>query len=142
MLELHRSVLRSDLGLASLPAENVERLAHIQFEGQQASFRVEFPDADYLMVLWNGAPVGQLVLNRAPDEIYGVDIVLLPEARGRGIGARVLQQLQDVARAGRKPFRFRVRKGNRAIGLYLRLGFLPLEESEIDLLMEWNPTLD
>jgi GNAT superfamily N-acetyltransferase len=54
------------------------------------------------------------------DELY-----LVPEARGRGLGARVLAWLEDEARRrGVRRLFLEVEHGNRAIALYRRAGFL------------------
>jgi GNAT superfamily N-acetyltransferase len=52
------------------------------------------------------------------------DLYLEPGARGRGLGRRVVQELVVVARdAGCVALHLEVMRGNRADGLYRRLGF-------------------
>jgi GNAT superfamily N-acetyltransferase len=54
------------------------------------------------------------------DELY-----LVPEARNRGVGSRVLALLEDEARAfGVRRVFLEVERKNRAIGLYRRAGYL------------------
>jgi GNAT superfamily N-acetyltransferase len=54
------------------------------------------------------------------DELY-----LVPEARGRGLGARILAWLEDEARRrGVQRLFLEVEPGNRAITLYRRAGFV------------------
>ena len=54
------------------------------------------------------------------DELY-----LVPEARNRGFGTRVLALLEDEARAlGVRRVFLEVARRNRAIGLYRRAGYL------------------
>jgi diamine N-acetyltransferase len=78
-----------------------------------------------------GRPVGYAVLTWAfsveaggreacVDELY-----LVPEARNRGFGSRVLGLLEDEARAlGVRRVFLEVARKNRAIGLYRRAGYL------------------
>ena len=57
-----------------------------------------------------------------------VSIAVLPGHRGRGIGAALLNELQQVARAGGVAgLSLSVERDNPAYGLYERLGFRPID---------------
>ena len=52
-----------------------------------------------------------------------IDIALLPDHRGRGIGARLLRDVLHEATAAGLPVRLSVERSNPARSLYERLGF-------------------
>ena len=78
---------------------DAEKLAFLQqqFDAQHAHWQRHYHDTDWLLVLHHGEPVGRLYLSRWPREHRIVDIALLPEHRGQGLGAALLQDLLAVA---------------------------------------------
>jgi ribosomal protein S18 acetylase RimI-like enzyme len=68
-----------------------------------------------------------------------VDITLLPEHCGAGIGTGILRDLLAEAAAAGKPVRIHVERQNPAWRLYERLGFAPIEDKGVYYLMEWRP---
>jgi ribosomal protein S18 acetylase RimI-like enzyme len=80
-----------------------------------------------------------LLLSRLEDEIRLVDIALLPEHRGQGIGRRLIEGLFAEAAGAGKAVRLHVGKDNRAVPLYTRLGFQIIGDKETHFFMEWRP---
>jgi GNAT superfamily N-acetyltransferase len=111
----------------------------MQFAAQDAYYREHYPGAAFQVILCDGAPVGRLYVHRRPAEIRIMDIALLPEYRGAGIGTFLLRDLlAEGARRG-TPVTIHVERFNPALRLYARLGFRPLEDKGVYLLMEWSP---
>jgi ribosomal protein S18 acetylase RimI-like enzyme len=108
----------------------------VQFKAQQAC-RLQFPEADFQIVLLAGHPIGRLVVNRAADEFRLVDIALLPQHRNAGVGTALIRELMAQAVAAGKPLRLTVLKGHRAARLYQRLGFAKTGESALHDQMQW-----
>lgn len=107
-----------------------------QFDGQQLSYRQEFPDATHDIVLAAGKPVGRLYVARSREAVTVVDITLLAAHRGQGWGGFLLQRvLAEAERAG-LPARLHVFPGNRVRRLYQRLGFREIGLDRGYLLME------
>jgi ribosomal protein S18 acetylase RimI-like enzyme len=79
-----------------------------------------------------------LYVARWEREIRIMDIALLPEDRGAGIGTKLLRELQEEARAAGKSLTIHVERFNPALGLYERLGFQQIEDKGVYLLMEWR----
>lgn len=127
-----QSVFRStrDAELALLPMDDTQKEAFcaLQFAAQDRSYRSAYPQAERMLVLHDGVPVGRLYLARADDALLVVDISLLPAWRNRGIGTTLLRD--TIARAARDglPTRLQVASSNRARSLYARLGFEPLTD--------------
>ena len=127
--------------LAQTPWSNEEKEAFLkmQFEAQHDFYQQQFPTASYQIVECNGAPIGRLYLDRRPGELRVIDIALLPEERGAGIGGRLMQDVLDEAALVAKPVRIHVERNNPAMRLYGRLGFREVEDQGVYWLMEWSP---
>ncbi|MBL8179685.1 MAG: GNAT family N-acetyltransferase [Bryobacterales bacterium] len=127
--------------MAMLPlAENQKQaMVEMQWRAQDAHYRREFAGARFGIVLWEGTPVGRLCVWRGEGQMRVVDAVLLPEWRGRGIGAAVLEGVLDEARQARCVVRLRVEGWNRARRLYERLGFVEEGEQAGYVEMVWRP---
>jgi len=68
-----------------------------------------------------------------------VDIALLPEHRGNGVGTRLLDDLLDEGDAGAKSVTIHVERMNPALRLYERLGFALAEDKGVYLFLERSP---
>lgn len=111
----------------------------MQFDAQHRHYVEHYPGADFLIIEQLGRPIGRLYVDRGPYEIRLMDIALLPEHRGRGLGTRLIAMLLDEARAAGHVVRIHVEQFNPALRLYERLGFKRLEERGVYWLMEWMP---
>jgi ribosomal protein S18 acetylase RimI-like enzyme len=80
-----------------------------------------------------------LIVIRARKEIRLAEIALLPEDRNRGAGTDLIRDLAEEAKEMGLPLRLHVVKFNRAIGLYLRLGFALVDDTGTHFLMELDP---
>jgi GNAT superfamily N-acetyltransferase len=109
-----------------------------QFDAQSAYYAVNYPGASLQVIERDGQPIGRLYVARREKEIRIVDITLLPESRGSGLGAKLLRDLQDEARSAGKSLTIHVERFNRALQLYQRLGFEPVEDKGVYLLMRWS----
>ena len=92
------------------------------------------------LVLAEGRPVGRLYVHRRPAEIRLMDVALLPEARGRGLGTILLRRLMDEAECEKKRLTIHVEIFNPARRLYDRLGFVPVEDRGVYQLLQWSPS--
>lgn len=128
--------------LAAWPEEARRAFLDQQFGFQTLHYARAYPDAERLVVLKDGAPIGRLILQRAPAQWCLVDIALLPPWRGQGIGTLLLQALlADAAQAGAAAVQLSVDLRNPARRLYQRLGFVALDEEPgaAHVGMTWRP---
>jgi ribosomal protein S18 acetylase RimI-like enzyme len=88
----------------------------------------------------DGSLAGRLYVHRVPSEIRIMDIALVPEFRGRGIGTRLLEELIEEADGSGRKLSIHVESNNPARSLYDRLGFRPAGEHGIYILMERPPS--
>jgi ribosomal protein S18 acetylase RimI-like enzyme len=116
-----------------------ETLMRQQFLGQTQSYRAQFPDARFEIVEAEGQPVGRIVTHRGPEAFFIVDVALLPQWRGRGIGSNLLQEIREEGRLNNVPVRLGVSPFNvAAMRLYVRLGFTATGQDEAHIFMEWR----
>ena len=109
--------------LRPLGPEVFDGLVGMQFRAQSMSLRLEHPQADRQIILVEDAPVGRLIIDSVGDHIEVIDVALLPEYRGHGIGTSVLRGVIGHADRLARSVRLHVEKQSRAVRLYERLGF-------------------
>ncbi len=75
--------------LAQAPWDEAQKRAFLtfQFNAQHQHYQSEFANAAFHVILDDDTPLGRLYVDRRADEIRILDIALLPEHRGRGIGS-------------------------------------------------------
>lgn len=124
--------------LARVPWSDAQRDAFIQmqFTGQQKHYREFFPNATHEIILVDGRPAGRLYVDRRDGEIRILDISLLHEARGQGIGSHLINALIEEADAAGKLISIYVENYNPSKLLFERLGFRQIEDDGINLLLE------
>lgn len=135
--ELYATTRQDELEAWGWPAEMKRSFLEMQFKAQQG-YRTMFPRAEFQIIQRDGQSIGQLIINRAEGEFRLVDIALLPEQRGAGLGAELIKALLREAKAAGKPVRLTVLKGHRAARFYHRLGFKKTGESELHDELEWR----
>jgi ribosomal protein S18 acetylase RimI-like enzyme len=122
---LFKTARAGDFAAAGLPDAALDMLLEQQFRAQTGGYAAQFPDAVSLIVLHRDQPVGRLMLVTGELSWHVVDIVLLPSARGRGIGTDLIEAILRAAAAeGAGSVTLSVLAGNAAARkLYGRLGF-------------------
>jgi ribosomal protein S18 acetylase RimI-like enzyme len=110
-----------------------------QFAAQRHHYLVHYADAERMVIEDRGVACGRIYLDRMPAKLHVVDLSLLPEWRGRGIGTALLQEVLAEAGAAGKRAGIAVEKFNPAQRLYRRLGFREVEDLGVYLAMEWSP---
>ena len=127
--------------LAVVPWDDAKKaeFLRMQFDAQHTFYHEQFPNAQYDVLIQEGEPIGRLYVDRRPDELRILDIALLPQFCGRGLGGRLLRALIEEADRATTPIRLHVETFNPARRLYERLGFRQVQNDGIYILMEWNP---
>jgi len=110
-----------------------------QFDAQDAWWREHYADASFDVILVEGERAGRLYVHRGRSEIRIVDIALLPEQRGNGVGTRLLDELLAEGDADAKSVTIHVERMNPALRLYERLGFSLAEDKGVYLFLERSP---
>ncbi|MGH9459370.1 MAG: GNAT family N-acetyltransferase [Thermoanaerobaculia bacterium] len=110
-----------------------------QFAAQYAHYGAHYPTCERNIVELDGRPAGRLWIDEWDDQIRLVDVALVPEARGSGIGTMLLRDVLGRGARARKPVTIHVEVYNPALRLYERLGFRPVDTNGVYLLMQWTP---
>jgi GNAT superfamily N-acetyltransferase len=134
---VYASVRAPELELVAWSEELKAAFFRQQFDAQDRDYRSRFRDATLDVIVVDGEPAGRLYVDRRPEEIWVVDISLLPAYRGRGVGTNLLSGLQSEAAASGLPLSLHVERFNPALQLYLRLGFELVEAGPVYLQMTW-----
>jgi GNAT superfamily N-acetyltransferase len=138
LLGLYRSTREEELARTDWSDEQKTAFVTMQFTAQHAHYQEHYADMDRLVILRAGEPAGRLYLARWEREHRIVDIALMPNHRRHGLGTALLQDLQDEAAAAGKAVTIHVEQFNPALELYRRLGFAPVEDKGVYLLMRWS----
>jgi RimJ/RimL family protein N-acetyltransferase len=94
-----------------------------QFIAQHQHWQENYSDTRWDLIEEDGTPIGRFYVARWPHDIRIVDIALLPEHRGRGIGTELIRGLFQEADATGRKISIHVEVFNPAQALYQRLGF-------------------
>ena len=138
LLSVYASTRESELALTDWSDEQKAQFCLMQFQAQVAHYRQFYPDAQLAVIMSGDTPVGRLYVDRWAQEIRVMDITVIPEHRGKGIGTQLLKELQDEAAAASKSLSIHVECHNPALHLYERLGFKLIEDKGLHLLMAWQ----
>jgi len=138
LARVYASSRAEELAVTGWPEELKADFCRRQFDAQSAYYAANYPGAAFQIIERDGWPIGRLYVARWEKEIRIVDITLLPESRGGGIGTKLLRDLQNEARAAGKSLTIHVERFNRALTLYQRLGFKEVEDKGVYLLMRWS----
>lgn len=142
LFRVYAGTRAEELAQTGWDAAQLETFLRMQFAAQAAHYRREFPAAEYTVVQAGGVDVGRLYLDRRDDEICILDIALLPGYRRLGLGSALLRAVLAEAATARRRVVLHVERDNPALGLYLRLGFVEIDERGIYKLMHWQLPAD
>ncbi|HEY7808810.1 MAG TPA: GNAT family N-acetyltransferase [Allosphingosinicella sp.] len=136
---LYASTRAEEVAGTGWPPEAQRHFLQQQFQAQHHHYTAHYPDAAWLVVERQGAPVGRLYIEEWPSQIRIIDIALIAEARRKGFGAALIADVFRRARAAAKKVSIHVEKNNPAMSLYHRLGFTKAEDKGVYDLLEWRP---
>jgi ribosomal protein S18 acetylase RimI-like enzyme len=130
---------RSDeMALTGWNAQQQELFLRMQYEAQRNSYLMQMPDAEYWVIRRDEMAAGRLILHRTSEKIYVVDIALIPEFRGLGIGSELMEAIMQEALLSGKSVGLHVERFNPALRWYERLGFTVIGSGPIYLEMAWR----
>lgn len=145
LLAIYASTRADELALTDWSAAQCRAFVEMQFDAQWRHYGLQRPQSVCQLVLCDDglAPsrcVGRLWVDRPADGLHVLDIALLPEARGQGLGTALLRELMAEARQRIVPLTISVEIHNPARHLYQRLGFTAQGEVQgIYQRMAWHP---
>lgn len=120
---LYASTRAQEMALTGWTQPAIAAFLDQQFDAQHRYYQEHYQGSDFSLICQGEQAIGRLYVFRGPTTLNLIDISLLPEWRGQGIGTRYLQALTDEADAGGTSIRLFVEPANPAKRLYERFGF-------------------
>ncbi|WP_052391858.1 GNAT family N-acetyltransferase [Paraburkholderia bannensis] len=115
--------------------ERIRSFLQEQFQLQHQYYQRHYPDGCFDIVEMNGVAIGRLYHAKREEpsgsELRVIDIALLPEWRGGGIGTRLLHAVLAEAWQERLAVSLYVERNNPVRALYDRLGFMKIGENGV-----------
>lgn len=139
LFQLYVDVRRQEVSAWGWSQQQQDMFLRMQFNAQQSWYQEMYKGAEHQIIECEAQPVGRIMVMRAADFTNLVDIALLAEYRGHGIGGKLIGALLEQSDRDRIPVRLRVLKTNPARRLYQRLGFVPTGENDVYLQMDRTP---
>lgn len=122
-----------EMSRSGWPAEQIAVFLGQQFQAQHTYYQTHYSDGELMIVEQDGQPIGRLYMFWGPTTLNLIDITLLPEFQGRGIGSALIDaQLRRADELGLQVELF-VESYNPAQRLYGRLGFYVCGDSGVYL---------
>lgn len=137
--QVYASTRAEEMAISGWDEGQVKIFLDMQFKAQYDYYRHVFPAASFEIILLDGSPVGRFYVARQDDHILLIDLVLLPDFRGQGIGTMILKDLAARAFQENLPLRLHLEYNNRSRSLCERLGFRLLKDEMLYLFFERLP---
>lgn len=134
---LYASTRQEELQATSWPAQQQQAFLQQQFSAQHHYYQTHIPHAHFDLILRQEQPIGRLYLAWEEGVVRLVDIALLPEQRGLGLGSFLIKTLMQTAKQRRLRIDLHVENHNPAYRLYERLGFVHCEDRGVYQLLSW-----
>jgi ribosomal protein S18 acetylase RimI-like enzyme len=139
LMKVYRSTREPELDATGWDEDQKRKFIEFQFNAQHSHYKSAYKGADFLIIEQNGTDIGRLYVWRTEKQIRIMDIAILPEFRGKGIGTRLLSQfIQESDKSGKR-INIHVEYYNPAINLYNRLGFKKVDDTGVYYFMERKP---
>ncbi|HKJ79890.1 MAG TPA: GNAT family N-acetyltransferase [Prolixibacteraceae bacterium] len=137
--KVYRSTREDELKLTGWDESEKEKFIEFQFNAQHSHYTNAYKGAEFNLILLKKTPIGRLYLWRTESQIRIMDIALLPEYRGKGIGTRILNSLIRESEKSVKKLNIHVEHNNPALSLYERMGFKKTDDTGVYYFMERLP---
>lgn len=137
--KVYASTRAAELALVGWDEGTKDAFLRQQFDAQRSWYDRTIPNCSRQVILVGDEPAGRLYLDEQPAETCVVDIAILPEFRGRGVGSSLLARIVDEAGGRGASVFLHVEHNNPALGWYTRRGFVVEDDQGVHLLLRWRP---
>jgi ribosomal protein S18 acetylase RimI-like enzyme len=139
IVTVYRSTREDELKITNWTEQQKKAFIFMQSMAQLAEYKIKFPGAVFRIIIYKKKDAGRFYTWENEEEIRLIDITLLPQFRGRGIGTSLLQQLIKRSNKVQKKISLHVDPANPALQLYRRSGFIHIKNNGRYYYMEKNP---
>jgi ribosomal protein S18 acetylase RimI-like enzyme len=136
LYQLYVSTRLPEMALTGWNEHQVEAFLRMQFDLQHNQYLQNYPSASCDIISIDDTPAGRLYVDRSGDRILIIDISLLPEFKGKGVGGTFLRKLTDEADVRGIDMSLHVEVNNPIRTFYQSLGFRELEQRGMYYYME------
>lgn len=137
--KVYRSTREEELDRTMWNEDEKSKFIDFQFNAQHSHYTNAYKGAGFNIIEWNNIKVGRLYLWETETQIRIMDIALLIEFRGKGIGTFILNDLIKKSEKVEKKLNIHVEYNNPALKLYERLGFKKTDDTGVYYFMERMP---
>lgn len=142
LLRIYASTRLEELKLATNWSEELkQKFLEFQFNAQHNYYQEIYTGAHFWMIEKKGESIGRLYLdeNFENKTVRIIDITLLPEWRGKGIGNQIIMDIIHFAAKRNQPVSIHVESFNPAMNLYKKMGFELIDITNgVYHLLEWK----
>lgn len=139
LCRVYGSTRAQELAMTAWSEEQRAAFIRFQFTAQQQHYQTEYPQAEHSIILLGDQPIGRLYVDRRADEIRILDIILLAQYRGQGLGAPLLRALLDEAAQAGKSVGIQLDSYDQSQPIFERLGFKPTVTTGFHTSYVWQP---
>jgi ribosomal protein S18 acetylase RimI-like enzyme len=139
LFRLYASTRMEEIRGFGWTAVQQEAFFRMQFNAQQQWYQATYSTAENQIIEKGQEPIGRMIVQREGGIWRLLDISLLPEHRGQGIGGELISALIKDCVAVGAVLHLQVVNTNAAQRLYTRLGFIKTGQDQIYTQMELRP---
>jgi len=136
---VYRTTREAELNLTNWSEYQKSAFISMQSASQLTDYKTKFPGARFQVIIYNKKDVGRFFTGETENEIRLLDITILPEFTGKGIGTDLLHRLIQRSDKVQKKITLHVIPSNPALKLYQRLGFVQVKKEGLRYYMERQP---
>ncbi len=141
ILELYASTSEAELLSLGWTLAKQRTFIIMQAQTEEWNRARLYPGLERLTICVDGVPAGRMLISISESVLHVVDLSLLPQYRGHGIGTQLLGEIMVEARAARIPLQVKVHKESQAVRFFERLGFGTPVPDGLFLELTWMPPL-
>ena len=141
LFSVYASTRMEEMDSADWSTAQKDFFLRMQFRAQSHAYIENYPGAQLQLIVLDGLPIGRLYIHRRRDEIRVMDISLLAQYRGQGIGTQLLKRILEEGVESNRPVTIHVEQFNPALHLYERLGFRQVSDLGVYSFMKWLPPI-
>jgi len=135
--KVYRSTREKELLQTFWTEEEKQKFIDFQFKAQHSHYVNAYKGAEFNIIMKKNTNIGRLYIWETENQIRIMDIALLEEFTGKGIGTYLLKQLIQKSRKKGKKLNIHVEYNNPALRLYERLGFKKTDNTGVYFFMEY-----
>ena len=138
LFRLYCSTRQEEMQTVPWSEEMKQQFLRMQFSAQTAYYDEQFDRDGFSIIQQDTRPIGRLYVHRDSEDFHIIDIALLPEMRGGGLGTILLREILAEAASVGLTVSIYVEHFNPAKHLYHRLGFQENGENGVYHRMVWS----